>query len=95
MIDEPKLMWLIDAGCLLNAQRHVSTGYQFDYKKLRSRIKETVSICRACYLNSTPNPQADAQDRFHSRLRSGPPQGPKIITRLYGLESVHTKHLTS
>jgi uncharacterized LabA/DUF88 family protein len=81
-------LWLIDAGYLFNAQRSVGGGYQFDYLKLRRRLEEAEVIWRAYYLNSTPDPPTDAQDRFHTWLRSGPPRGPKIITKLYQLKDV-------
>ena len=92
MPDGQKRMWLIDAGYLFNAQRRVSQGYQFDYKKLRAKLEKTEPIWRAYYLNSTPNPPADSQNQFHSWLRSGPPQGPKIITKLYGLKRMRADY---
>ena len=82
-------LWIIDAGYLLNAQRTVGPGYQFDYKKLRDKLENTgEAIWRAYYLNSTPNPTSDVQDAFHNWLRSAPPRGPKIITKLYPLKTV-------
>lgn len=92
MEEQRKRMWLIDAGYLFNAQRRVGNGYQFDYKKLRTRLDRSETIWRAYYLNSTPNPPNDAQNQFHSWLRTGPPDGPKIITKLYGLKSVRADY---
>ena len=74
-------LWVIDAGYLFNAQRSVGAGYQFDYLKLRTRIEQSGPLWRAYYLNSTPHPPTDAQDAFNTWLRSGPPRGPKIITK--------------
>ena len=88
MTDTPTRLWLIDAGYMFNAQRHVARGYNFDYKKLRTKLEESGPLWRAYYLNSTPNPPADAQNHFHSWLRSAPPHGPKIITKLYELKRV-------
>jgi uncharacterized LabA/DUF88 family protein len=81
-------LWVIDAGYLFNAQRSGGAGYQFDYLKLRHKIEETGPIWRAYYLNSTPHPPTDAQDAFHSWLRSGPPRGPQLITKLYELKQI-------
>lgn len=87
--DANRLLWLIDAGYLFNAQRSLGGGaYQVDYLKLRNRVAASGSLWRAYYLNSTPNPPSDGQDAFHMWLRSGPPQGPRIITKLYGLKTV-------
>ena len=81
-------LWIIDAGYLFNAQRSVSQQYQFDYLKLRNKLEDSGAIWRAYYLNSTPNPPTDAQDGFHTWLRSASPRGPQLITRLYGLKDV-------
>jgi len=81
-------LWLIDAGYLFNAQRGAGPGYQFDYLKLRRKLEETGPLWRSYYLNSTPHPPTDAQDAFHSWLRSGPPRGPQLITKLYELKDV-------
>lgn len=82
-------LWLIDAGYLFNAQRSGGPGYQFDYLKLRRKLEESGPMWRAYYLNSTPHPPTDAQDAFHSWLRSGPPRGPQLITKLYQLKHIH------
>ncbi|HHG4593931.1 NYN domain-containing protein [Pseudomonas aeruginosa] len=79
-------IWLIDAGYLFNARHSVSSGYQFSYLKLREKIEQDGDIWRAYYFNSTHNPPTDGQDGFHNWLRSAPPKGPKIITKLYGLK---------
>ena len=85
---DARRLWLIDAGYLFNAQRSVSHDYRFDYLKLRRKLEEDGSIWRAYYFNSTRNPPSDQQDAFHSWLRSAPPNGPGIITRLYQLKQV-------
>lgn len=88
MTEERKL-WLIDAGYLFSAHTSVGAGYSFDYRKLREKLEELRGpLWRAYYLNSTPNPPTDAQDKFHTWLRSAPPNGPKIITRLYQLKTI-------
>ena len=81
-------LWLIDAGYLFNAARSVEQNFQFDYLKLRNKVEETTSLWRTYYLNSTPHPPTDAQDGFHTWLRSAPPRGPKFITKLYELKRI-------
>ncbi len=81
-------LWLIDAGYLLKAQSKVRLGYQFSYVKLRQRLEQDGPLWRAYYLNSTPNPPSDQQDGFHIWLRSAPPRGPKIVTKLYKLRQI-------
>ena len=81
-------LWLIDAGYLWNARHSVRSDYQFDYGKLRQKLEQDGQFWRAYYLNSTPHPPTDAQDAFHTWLRSAPPRGPKLVTKLYELKKV-------
>ena len=81
-------LWLIDAGYLYNAQRSAGPGYRLDYLKLRQKLGQAGPIWRAYYLNSTAHPPTDAQDGFHSWLRSALPRGPQLITKLYGVKHV-------
>ncbi|MBD3316671.1 MAG: NYN domain-containing protein [Chitinivibrionales bacterium] len=83
-----KRLWLIDAGYLFNAQKSVGRDYQFDYMKLRQKLEESGPLWRAYYFSATPDATTDAQDNFHSWLRSAGPRGPKIITKLYQLKQV-------
>jgi len=80
-------LWLIDAGYLFNSRHSVTPNYQFSYLKLRNKLEQDGPIWRAYYLNSTNNPPSEAQDNFHNWLRSAPPTGPKIITKLYELKT--------
>jgi len=80
-------LWLIDAGYLFNSRHSVTANYQFSYLKLRNKIEQDGPIWRAYYLNSTNSPPSEAQDNFHNWLRSAPPNGPKIITKLYELKT--------
>jgi uncharacterized LabA/DUF88 family protein len=88
MADGNRCLWLIDGAYLFNARQSVSPGFQYDYLKLRQKLESHGAIWRAYYLNSTPNPPADTRDAFHRWLRSAPPEGPKIITRLYQLKEI-------
>ena len=81
-------LWLIDAGYMFNARHSVRPGYEFSYLKLRQYLERTGEIWRAYYLNASPNPPSDAQDNFHRWLQSGPPYGPKIITKIYTLRQM-------
>jgi uncharacterized LabA/DUF88 family protein len=83
---QKRRLWLIDAGYLFNARHSVRSGYEFSYLRLRNYLEQDGLIWRAYYLNSTPNPPSDGQDNFHRWLRSGPPFGPKIITKFYTLK---------
>jgi len=79
-------LWLIDAGYLFNAMRSYEHGYQLDYMKLRQHLAEDGDIWRAYYLNSTQATPSEGMERFHAWLQSAPPNGPKIITKLYSLK---------
>ena len=83
-----RCLWLIDGAYLFNARQSVSPGFHYDYLKLRQKLESNASIWRAYYLNSTPDPWTDAQDSFHTWLKSAPPRGPKIITKLYQLKDI-------
>lgn len=90
---EEKRLWLIDASYLFNAQASVAKGFQFDYLKLRTCLEEYGTIWRAYYLNSVRHHAGDehhGDSSFHGWLQTAPPHGPKIITRIYGLKSLHT-----
>ena len=92
MVNGARRLWLIDASYLFNAQRSVAADYQFNYLPLRAKLEEDGPLWRAYYLNSIPDPPTDAQNKFHIFLRSAPPRGPKIITRLYGLKPLRADH---
>ncbi len=92
---QKRKLWLIDAGYLFNARHSVRSGYEFSYLRLRNYLELDGPNWRAYYLNSTPNPPSDGQDSFHRWMRSGPPFGPKIITKFYtwlGNNSYHIVH---
>jgi len=81
-----KTVWIVDAAYLMKA----SPG-RFDYLKLKTEL-ETVSgesFYESFYLNSTPNPPTDAQDGFHTWLKTAPPNGPRMRVKLYKLKDLH------
>ncbi len=79
-------IWLIDAAYLFNAQRSLGSSYNFDYLKLRNKLEKEGQISRVYYLNSTQNPPTDAQNGFHTWLKTAKPEGPQIIVKLYKLK---------
>ncbi len=84
---QKRKLWLIDAGYLFNARHSVRSGYEFSYLRLRNYLEQDGLIWRAYYLNSVPSPTPDSQVAFYNWMRSAPPLGPKIITKLYELRS--------
>ncbi|MBI2423229.1 MAG: NYN domain-containing protein [Candidatus Hydrogenedentes bacterium] len=90
-MERHRALWLIDAGYLFQAQFSIDKNYRFDYKKLRRVVETDGEIWRAYYLNSTPDPANDIQNEFHSWLRSAPPRGPKIVTKLYQLKQLNIR----
>jgi uncharacterized LabA/DUF88 family protein len=84
-------IWLIDAAYLFNAQRSLGYNYNFDYLKLRNKLEKDGRINRVYYLNSTQNPPTDAQNAFHSWLKTARPDGPQFIVKLYNLKDEEYK----
>lgn len=86
-----KIVWLVDGAYLFNAQRSVGPDYAFDYAKLRRWLEQDGEIRTAYFLNSTPNPPLDSQDKFHLWLKSAKPQGPHMRVLLYQLKEQRAK----
>ncbi|MFI0403748.1 MAG: NYN domain-containing protein [Cyanobium sp.] len=82
-----KTVWIIDGAYLFNHGR----TRPFDYLKLKSELEHRNGgpIHEAYYLNSTRDPASDAQNGFHTWLKSAPPRGPKIRVQLYKLKDLH------
>ena len=80
-----RIVWIIDAGYLLKA----SPG-KFDYLKLKKFLEKECGepFAESFYLNATPNPPTDEQDKFHTWLKSAPPRGPKMRVKLYKLKEM-------
>lgn len=96
-----KILWLIDGSYLYKCMKAFSKEHPeyskggFDYKKLKSQVKSTISdinendgVSRIMpiYFNSTPNPAKDSQNKFHTWLKTAEPDGPAISVKLYGLK---------
>ena len=82
-----KTVWIIDGAYLFNHGR----ARPFDYLKLKSELVKLNggAIHESYYLNSTRDPATDAQNAFHTWLKSAPPRGPKIRVKLYKLKDLH------
>ena len=82
-----KTVWVIDGAYLFNYGR----TRPFDYLKLKSELVRLGggAIYESYYLNSTRDPGTDAQNAFHTWLKSAAPRGPKIRVQLYKLKDLH------
>jgi uncharacterized LabA/DUF88 family protein len=81
-----KTIWIVDAAYLMKA----SPG-RFDYLRLKTELEHLngFPFYESFYLNSTPNPPTDAQDGFHTWLKTATPGGPKMRVKLYKLKDLH------
>jgi uncharacterized LabA/DUF88 family protein len=84
MVRPLKTVWIIDGAYLFNFGK----SYPFDYLKLKNELMRLNSdaIYESYYLNSTSDPFADAQNAFHTWLKSAAPKGPKLRVQLYRLK---------
>jgi hypothetical protein len=82
-----KTVWIIDGAYLFNYAK----SHQFDYLRLKQELTKAngYPIYEGYYLNSTPDPATDAQNAFHSWIKSAPPKGPKLRVQLYRLKDMH------
>jgi uncharacterized LabA/DUF88 family protein len=81
-------IWIVDGAYLFTECRRLVGD--FDYLKLKGKLEEENQspFFECYYLNSTPNPPSDAQDKFHTWLKSAPPRGPKMRVQLYQLKDM-------
>ena len=82
-----KSVWIIDGAYMFNHGR----THPFDYLKLKTELVALNGepFYESYYLNSTRDPTSDAQNAFHTWLKSAPPRGPKIRVQLYRLKELH------
>lgn len=78
--------WIVDGAYAMKG----APG-RFDYLKLKAQLeaRNGNTFFESYYLNSTPNPPTDAQDAFHTWLKSAPPGGPRFRVQLYKLKDIH------
>ncbi|MCK7581495.1 MAG: NYN domain-containing protein [Chromatiales bacterium] len=86
-----KTVWIVDGAYLFNYGKVRPTG--IDYLKLKNELEKLNGgqIYEAYYLNSSPDPATDAQNAFHTWIKSAPPKGPKMRVQLYKLKDIHNK----
>lgn len=86
-----RTVWIIDGAYLFNLSRNRVGG--IDYLKLKNSLIEANGgpIYEGYYLNSSPDPASEAQNSFHTWLKSAPPKGPKLRVQLYRLKDMHNK----
>lgn len=83
-----RVLWLIDAGYMYRGQNIYRQNYSLDYINLRAYLEAIYpELWRAYYLNSVPPSSPEQQMAFYNWMRSAPPTGPKIITKLYPLRT--------
>ena len=82
-----KTVWINDGAYLFNHGR----TRPVDYLNLKTELEllNGGTIHEAYYLNSTRDPATEAQNAFHTWLKSAPPRGPKIRVQLYRLKDLH------
>ena len=83
-----KTLWIVDASYLLHA-----APKHFDYLKLKQILEGCVGaeFKSSYYLNSCGDPPSEAQNAFHTWLKTAPPQGPKMRVKLYKLKDLQVK----
>ena len=81
-----KTVWIVDGAYLMKG----APG-KFEYAKLKSELERIngTPFVESFYLNSTPNPATDAQDAFHTWIKTAPPKGPKMRVQLFKLKDMH------
>jgi uncharacterized LabA/DUF88 family protein len=81
-----KTVWVVDAAYLFNFGKTRANG--IDYLKLKNAIVKANGgpIFESYYLNSTQDPATDAQNAFHTWIKSAPPKGP-----IYKLKDLHSR----
>ena len=82
-----KTVWIVDAAYLFNYGK----GHPFDYLKLKNEVVRLNGgpIYESYYLNSTQDPATDAQNAFHTWIKTAAPKGPKFRVQLYKLKNMH------
>lgn len=84
----PKTIWIVDAAYLFSA----APG-KLDYLKLKTELEKLNGggFYESYYLNSSPDSPTEAENSFHTWLKTAPPQGPKMRVQLYKLKNLHMK----
>lgn len=83
-----RTVWIIDGAYLFSFGK----SNPFDYLKLKTELIALNGgpLHEGYFLNSSPDPSSDAQNAFHTWLKSAAPKGPKLRVQLYRLKDVHS-----
>jgi uncharacterized LabA/DUF88 family protein len=83
-----KTIWIVDAAYLFSA----APG-KVDYVKLKAELEKLNGggFYESYYLNSTQESPTEAEQSFHTWLKTAPPQGPKMRVQLYKLKHLPMK----
>jgi uncharacterized LabA/DUF88 family protein len=86
-----KTVWIVDGAYIFSYGKTRPNGV--DYLKLKNEIEKMNGgpIYEAYYLNSLQDPVTDAQNAFHTWIKSAPPKGPKMRVQLYKLKDNHIR----
>ena len=82
-----KTVWLVDGAYLFNYGR----THPFDYLKLKNELVKQNGgpLYESYFLNASTDPSGEAQNGFHTWLKSAAPKGPKFRVQLYRLKDTH------
>lgn len=83
-----KTVWIIDGAYLFSFGK----THPFDFLKLKNELVRLNGgpIYESYFLNSTHDPATDAQNAFHTWIKSAAPKGPKLRVQLYRLKDLHS-----
>jgi len=84
-----RTIWIIYGAYLFSAAPE-----KFDYVKLKAELERQngEKFCETYYLNPSPGPPKDAQNKFHTFLKkAAPPRGPQMRVQLYKLKTMDVK----
>ena len=84
----PRTIWIVDGAYVFSA----APG-KMDYVKLKAELEKLNggAFYESYYLNSTQESPTEAEQSFHTWLKTAPPQGPKMRVQLYKLKNLHVK----
>ena len=82
----PRTIWIVDAAYIFSA----APG-KVDYLKLKAELERLNggAFYESYYLNSALESPTEAEQSFHTWLKTAPPQGPKMRVQLYKLKHLH------
>jgi uncharacterized LabA/DUF88 family protein len=84
----PRTIWIVDGAYVFSA----APG-KVDYVKLKTELEKLNggAFYESYYLNSTQESPTEAEQSFHTWLKTAPPQGPQMRVQLYKLKYLRVK----